>query len=102
MIVVGNTTLDHDSRVLSTDTGRQVRLTRTETTVLGEILRLGGLTARGDALMNLIWAGRENGPADPILRVRVCNLRKCLRAIGSTVGVRSEYGRGYRAEVENV
>ena len=78
--------------------GRSIKLTRTEQALLVRLLRSeGGLVTRAQ-LHDALYASRGDSdcPADKILDVLICKLRRKATQIGAPALIATVWGRGWR------
>lgn len=89
--------LTHDSESRELRSGsRTVVLSRSQSSMIGHLMRVAGRLLTRDALMGLMYEHSADPATEKILDVWICILRGRLRALGSEVQIQTVWGSGYR------
>jgi two-component system cell cycle response regulator CtrA len=90
----GDLTVNFDTQSVEVG-GKRIHLTPNEYGVLELLCQHQGVEVRKEAILNRLYAGRDE-PDPRIVDVFVCKLRKRLtRALGGTNYIETVWGRGY-------
>lgn len=81
-------------RLLSTATGKSVRMTRRESEVMAVLLSAGGAVVSRVKMMDIFTSRSEGGSNAP--DVYISTVRKKLRAIGAIARIETLIGFGYQ------
>lgn len=95
----GNTSLDLNGYVLSTEKGG-VRLSKREFDVMRRLMQFQGRSIRKDVLLTQVW-GYDSNVTENNVEAYIGFLRKKLKAIGSDLRIESIRLLGYYLEVTN-
>ena len=96
LLTFGNLSLNRETYELSTENGK-VRLGNKEFQMIEMLMSNAGRLISTEQFMERIW-GYETEAEINVVWVHISNLRKKLRAIGSTVTIRTNRGLGYVLE----
>ena len=96
VLTFGDVSLDTGSGLLSC-AGQSIRLSGREFQVMELFLRHVRVVLSADRIMERVW-GWDSDAEINVVWVHISNLRKKLRAIGSTVTIRANRGLGYVLE----
>ena len=88
----GNTRLDLETRTLRGECA--VTLPPGVTRILAALMRASGLVGL-EALLDVLWEGKETGPTGGIVGVYLCHARGALRHARSTLEIVNHRGRGW-------
>ena len=96
VLTFGDVSLDTGSGLLSC-AGQSIRLSGREFQVMELFLHHVRVVLSADRIMERVW-GWDSDAEINVVWVHISNLRKKLRAIGSTVTIRANRGLGYVLE----
>lgn len=96
VLTFGDVSLDTGSGLLSC-AGQSIRLSGREFQVMELFLRHVRVVLSADRILERVW-GWDSDAEINVVWVHISNLRKKLRAIGSTVTIRANRGLGYVLE----
>jgi DNA-binding response OmpR family regulator len=94
MLTFGDLTLEPETAELSSSNAT-VRLPPGKLGVIGGLMKAQGRVVPHEILINIIWAGRGDGPYDDIVRVTMYRLRHILADIHSTTSINNRWGIGF-------
>jgi two-component system cell cycle response regulator CtrA len=96
VIRVGSVAIDLARRVVDVD-GKTLNLTSTEYRIMAALALKPGTTFTKDRLLDQLYGGRDE-PADRIIDVYICKVRRKLREAGVRDVIQTVWGRGYRLQ----